>query len=48
MSTHKVTGWLLDEAQRAELLQQFPPAYPNVVAHHVTLEVGAADRKSVV
>ncbi len=42
MSAHRIVGWLLDEAQRAELLQQFPPAYPNVVAHHVTLAVGAA------
>lgn len=30
-------GWKLDTDQRNELLQQFPPAYPNVVADHVTL-----------
>jgi hypothetical protein len=36
-----VTGWRLDRAQRAELLQQFPPRYPSVVADHVTLESGA-------
>ena len=32
-----VIGWKLDEAQRAELLQQFPPRYKQVVADHVTL-----------
>src|SRR6478672_7180330 len=29
-------GWKLDRAQRAELLQQFPPFYPRVDADHVT------------
>ena len=32
-----ITGWLLDREQRKELLQQFPPRFRNVVAHHVTL-----------
>ena len=32
-----VTGWKLDPGQRAELLRQFPPLYPNVDADHVTL-----------
>ena len=36
----RVSGWKLDPDQRAELLLQFPPAYPNVVADHVTLEAG--------
>ena len=30
------SGWLLSEADRVRLLQRFPPAYPDVVAHHVT------------
>jgi hypothetical protein len=30
-------GWLVDPAQRPELLQQFPPRYRNPIAHHVTL-----------
>ena len=30
-------GWILDEAQRAELLVRFPPRYARVIAHHVTL-----------
>lgn len=30
-------GWKLDRGQRAELLQQFSPRYPNVDADHVTL-----------
>lgn len=33
-----VVGWKLDEEQRRELLQQFPPHYPHVVADHVTLK----------
>lgn len=37
----RITGWKLDPDQRAELLLQFPPRYPNVVADHVTLESGA-------
>jgi hypothetical protein len=33
-----VLGWKLDREQRKELLQQFPPAFENVVADHVTLK----------
>ena len=29
-------GWLLPEPDRARLLEQVPPAYERVVAHHVT------------
>jgi len=36
----RTIGWLVDEEQRIELLQQFPPTYPNIVAHHVTLASG--------
>jgi hypothetical protein len=32
-----IIGWKLDRDQRGELLQQFPPCYPNVDADHVTL-----------
>ena len=39
------TGWLLDPGDREALLQRFPPAYPEVVAHHVTLKFG--DRAAV-
>lgn len=42
-SGDSVTGWKLDSDQRNELLQQFPPRYPNVVADHVTLQSKAAD-----
>lgn len=41
-SGNSITGWKLDRAQRAELLQQFPPRYGNVVADHVTLSVKTA------
>lgn len=34
------TGWLLDPAEREVLLARFPPRYPRVVAHHVTLKFG--------
>ena len=37
-----VTGWKLPEVERELLLRQFPPAYENVVADHVTLRIGAA------
>jgi hypothetical protein len=33
-----VIGWRLDRVQRQELLAQFPPAYANAVADHVTLK----------
>ena len=38
-----VIGWLVDESARASLLERFAPKYPDVVAHHVTLQsrVGA-------
>jgi hypothetical protein len=29
-------GWTLSPADRTRLLEQFPPAYPNLVADHVT------------
>lgn len=29
-------GWELDEKDRAKLLRLFVPAYPDVIAHHVT------------
>lgn len=36
----RIIGWLVDEEQRVELLQQFPPRYATTVAHHVTLSSG--------
>lgn len=36
-----VVGWLLAERDREKLLQQFPPKYENVVAHHVTMKTQA-------
>jgi len=36
-----VIGWLLDPGDRADLLDRIAPAYPQVVAHHVTLKSGA-------
>jgi hypothetical protein len=37
MGEARTIGWLVDEEQRVELLQQFAALYPQVVAHHVTL-----------
>ena len=38
-----VIGWKLNRQQRDELLQSFPPRYPDVDADHVTLKTGAED-----
>ena len=35
-------GWKLDEKQRRELLQQFPPRFGRVIADHVTLAAKVA------
>ncbi|HEY0447001.1 MAG TPA: hypothetical protein VGD19_11170 [Allosphingosinicella sp.] len=37
-----VIGWAIDGEQRKELLLQFPPKFPNVVADHVTLAARVA------
>jgi hypothetical protein len=37
MPQPRTIGWLLDETDRESLLVRFPPAWPDVVAHHVTL-----------
>ena len=37
-----VIGWKLDRDQRRQLLERFPPTFPNVVADHVTLAARAA------
>ena len=36
----RVAGWLLHPEDRYGLMAVFPPAYPKVVAHHVTLRAG--------
>ena len=36
-----VIGWKLDRADRASLLWQFVPVWPDVVADHVTLDAKA-------
>jgi hypothetical protein len=35
--TKRTIGWLLDDVDRAALLIRFPPIWPDVIAHHVTL-----------
>jgi hypothetical protein len=42
-----VVGWLLEEGERTGLLQRFAPAYPDVIAHHVTLASGTNERTPV-
>jgi len=37
---HNVIGWKLDSGDREALLTRFPPAWPDVVADHVTLASG--------
>lgn len=36
-----VIGWKLNRAQREELLERFPPQYPDAIADHVTLKSNA-------
>ena len=38
-----VTGWKLDRGERGDLLRAHPPRYEQVVADHVTLEVGGKE-----
>ncbi|MDX3911635.1 MAG: hypothetical protein QHC67_17765 [Sphingobium sp.] len=38
-----VTGWMLDRKQREELLERFPPEWPDVIADHITLDARAAE-----
>jgi hypothetical protein len=40
--TRTVIGWKLDAGERADLLAAHRPAYPDVVADHVTLKSGVA------
>jgi len=37
-----VTGWKLDPNDRAQLLERFPPIWPDVIADHVPLKAGAS------
>lgn len=37
-------GWALDNVTRNRLLEQFPPAYERVIAHHCTLKFGVDDQ----
>jgi hypothetical protein len=39
MGRRRVIGWKLNRAEREALLARIPPAYPDVVADHVTLAV---------
>jgi hypothetical protein len=41
MAKH-VAGWLLHPEERDRLMAVFPPAYPEVIAHHVTLKAGVS------
>lgn len=38
----QVIGWKVEEISRRELLQLFPPRYPNIIADHVTLKAKVA------
>ena len=40
MMTKGYTCWLLDMVERDLLLTKFPPEYPRVIAHHVTMDHG--------
>lgn len=38
--TGQITGWKVPAADRARLLERFPPRYGQIVADHVTLRTG--------
>jgi 8-oxo-dGTP pyrophosphatase MutT (NUDIX family) len=38
--TAAYTAYVLTDASRAKLLEKFPPKFPDVIAHHVTLKFG--------
>ncbi|MDX3899689.1 MAG: hypothetical protein QHC40_04135 [Sphingobium sp.] len=38
-----VTGWMLDRKEREELLERFPPEWPDVIADHITLDAEAGE-----
>lgn len=40
-------AYVLPDAVRARLLEQFPPKYPDVIAHHVTEKFGVTDDEPV-
>jgi hypothetical protein len=35
------SGWLLSDSERSRLLALIPGKYPDVIAHHITLEHGS-------
>lgn len=43
MPEPRTIGWLLDERDRATLLARFTPAWPDVIAQHVTLASRTVD-----
>lgn len=43
MPRSRTIGWLLDEGDRTALLARFPPRWPDVIAHHVTLAALVTD-----
>ncbi len=43
MPEPRTIGWLLDETDRDTVLARFTPAWPDVIAHHVTLASKSTD-----
>jgi hypothetical protein len=43
MPNSRTIGWLLDPRDRETLLARFTPAWPDVIAHHVTLAPRTTD-----
>lgn len=37
----RAIGWKLDREDREDLLERFPPVWPDVIADHITLDTGA-------
>jgi hypothetical protein len=45
--THGYIGWELGASDRAQLLGEFPPKYPDVIAHHITHHAGASSDEAL-
>ncbi len=40
MNTNHYTAYVLTDSARTTILEKYPPKYPKVVAHHVTVQFG--------
>ena len=41
------TAYVLDKKSRRKLLKTFPPKYPKVIGHHITVKFGVSKQTSI-